>query len=251
MRRPRTLSPWALGLVVAWTMAGADDSALQYGRFQVTGPASELMDAVTAEALSGIVDADQEISWQMYVPETYDPQKPAGLMVFVSPTPRGGMPIGWKPVFDESNLILISADSSGNRTRTKKRMFFAVLAPYAASQRYNIDPTRIYVSGFSGGGKVASITAIQFANLFTGAIYVCGVESIPKVSPEQLELAKSHRYVFMTGSDDFNRVPTRNMYARYERKGLTNISLVTVPRMAHSIPGEEHFREAMRFLDER
>ena len=159
------------------------------------------------------------------------------------------MPIGWKPVFDEQNLILISADQSGNGTRTKTRMMLAALAPYVAAERYKIDPGRIYVSGFSGGGKVASIASIQFANLFSGAIYICGVEFWPKVSPALLSLAKSHRYVFVTGSDDFNRQLTRRIYGRYERAGMANIDLITVPGMAHSTPGEEHFREAMRYLD--
>ncbi len=138
----------------------SDDADVQYGRFFIKGTAAELVDPETMESMSKLLDADKEITWQMYVPESYDPNKPAGLLVYVSPTPRGGMPIGWKPVFDEQNLILISADQSGNGTRTKTRMMLAALAPYVAAERYKIDPGRIYVSGFSGGGKVASIASI-------------------------------------------------------------------------------------------
>ena len=227
----------------------AENPDIQYGRFFIKGTAADLVDAETMESMSKYLDADKEITWQMYVPESYNPDKAAGLLVYVSPTPRGGMPIGWKPVFDEHNLILISADQSGNRTRTKTRMMLAALAPYVAAERYRIDPGRIYVSGFSGGGKVASIASIQFANLFSGAIYICGVEFWPKVSAELLSLAQSHRYVFLTGSDDFNRQLTRRIYGRYKRAGMANIDLITVSGMAHSTPGEEHFREAMRYLD--
>ena len=71
----------------------------------------------------------------------------------------------------------------------------------------------------------------------------------PKVAPALLTLAKSHRYVFLTGSDDFNRQLTRRIYGRYRRAGVANIDLITVPGMAHSTPGEKHFREAMHYLD--
>jgi len=228
-----------------------ENSDAKYGRFFIKGTAAELVNPEMMQSVSKYLDADKEITWQMYVPESYDPGKPAGLLVYVSPTPHGGMPIGWKPVFDEQNLILISADESGNRTRTKTRMMLAALAPYVAADRYAIDPDRIYVSGFSGGGKVASIASIQFANLFSGAIYICGVERRPAVTPELLALAKSHRYVFVTGSDDFNRQLTRKMYGSYKRAGLANVDLITVSGMAHSTPGEEHFRKALHYLDQQ
>ena len=254
--RPVSLTGALLASLIVHLCAPAyaesgENPDIQYGRFFIKGTAAELVDAETMESMSKLLDADKEITWQMYVPESYDPTKPAGLLVYVSPTPHGGMPIGWKPVFDEQNLILISADESGNRTRTKTRMMLAALAPYVAAEHYRIDPGRIYVSGFSGGGKVASIASIQFANLFSGAIYICGVEFWPKVAPELLTLAKTHRYVFLTGSDDFNRQLTRRIYARYERAGMANIDLITVSGMAHNTPGEKHFRDALFFLDQR
>ena len=39
-----------------------------------------------------------------------------------------------------------------------------------------MNPERVYVSGLSGGGKMASMVAIDHAHLFKGAIYNCGVE---------------------------------------------------------------------------
>ena len=229
--------------------AANDDPEIKRGHIHVARTPAQLVDAKSLESLSEIQDMGQEISWQMYVPDNYDPDVPAGLLVFVSPTTKGWLPNAWRPVLDEQNLIMISADMSGNGTRTKKRLLHAALAPYVAAESYSIDPQRIYVSGFSGGGKVASIAAVQFANLFSGAIYICGVVAWPEVSAGQLALAKSRRYVFITGSDDFNRKLTRRLYAKYEKSGMKNINLLTIHGMAHNIPGEEHFREAMNYLD--
>lgn len=244
-----------VSLLVQWCAAAyaetLDEPDIQYGRFEISRTAVQLVDQSTMESMSEILDADDTITWQMYVPDSYDPNEPAGVLVYISPTAHGGMPKGWMPVFDSENLILISADQSGNATRTKKRMLLAALAPYVVSERYEIDPERVYVSGFSGGGKVASIASIQFASLFNGAIYICGAEFWSNVAPTLLSLAMSNRYVFITGRRDFNRELTRNIYAKYKRAGVANIDLITVPNMAHSTPGETHFREAILFLDQR
>jgi hypothetical protein len=242
-------------LVAHWCAAtyaqDLDEPDIQYGRFDVERTASELVDPSTLESMSDILDADKRITWQVYVPDSYDPNKPAGLMVYISPTRQGHMPKGWQSVFGEENLIFISADQSGNRTPTERRMLFAALAPYVVAENFEIDADRIYVSGFSGGGKAASIAAIHFSDLFTGAIYICGAEFLSDFSPTRLTRAMSNRYVFLTGGRDFNRGLTRNIYGEYERAGLVNIILMSIPGMGHDTPDRAHFQEAINYLDQR
>jgi poly(3-hydroxybutyrate) depolymerase len=211
---------------------------------------ADLIDPSIIESMSDSINADEDVTWRMYVPDSYTPSEPAGLLVYVSPTPKGQMPRGWQPVFDEQNLIFISADRSGNRTSTKRRLLFAALAPYLVSNKYEIDASRIYVSGFSGGGKVASLAAIQFANLFAGAMYICGAESWPNVDPALLSEAKQNRYVFVTGSQDFNHALTRKIFRNYEEEGMININLMTIRGMGHETPDEKRFRMAINYLDQ-
>ncbi len=239
--------PWC----AATCAEGPDEPDIQHGRFDVERTASELVDPSMLETMSDILDADKRITWQVYVPDSYDPNKPAGLMVYISPTRQGYMPSGWQPVFGEENLIFISADQSGNRTPTKRRMLFAALAPYVVAEDFEIDADRIYVSGFSGGGKVASIAAIHFSDLFTGAIYICGAEFLSDFSPTMLSGATSNRYVFLTGGRDFNRTLTGNIYGEYESAGITNIDLMSIPGMGHDTPDRAHFQEAINYLDQR
>jgi len=227
------------------------DSNIQYGHFEVSRAIADLVDPSTIESMSDVLQVDEDITWKMYVPDGYKPDEPAGLLVYVSPTPEGYMPRGWEPVFDEHNLILISAEKSGNRTPTKKRMLLAALAPYAASENYELDPSRIYVSGFSGGGKVASLAAIQFASLFKGAIYICGADPRPNVDTTRLAEAKQNRYVFVTGSQDFNRSLTQKIFNNYEEDGMSNINLMIIRGMGHETPDEKRFRMAINFLDQR
>ncbi len=228
-----------------------DSNGSRTGRLDVTHTAAELVDSQTFDSMADVLALDERINWKMYVPNNYDPSKPAGLFVYISPTPRGWMPRGWQTVFDEENLIWISADSSGNETHTKKRMFFAVLAPEIAAKRYQIDPDGVYLSGFSGGGKVAAVVAIHFANLFRGAIYIGGAQKWTNVDPDMLSAARLNRYVFVTGTRDFNLALTKKIYRQYAQVGIDQTKLVNIPGMGHTTPNAEYFRQSLKFLDQR
>ena len=230
---------------------GADESEIRRGRFDITFTPAQLLDAETLASVAEFVDADEEITWKVHVPETYDSDKPAGLMVYISPSDRGYMPRGWQPVIDDQNFIWISADESGNNTKVGRRMLFAVLGTQVATLDYQIDNERVYLSGFSGGGKVSGMVAIHFANQFKGAIYICGAEFWNQTPPPLFEHVKTNRYVFLSGSNDFNLDLTKKIYRRYKNAGLTEIKLIVVPRMAHSNPDTKYFREAINYLDER
>lgn len=224
---------------------------IQFGQFEVSRTPAQLVDLVGSESMLDPLDDDEPISWRMYVPETYDSSKPAGLMVYISPTSSGEIQGDWRPVIDAENLIWIGANRSGNRTRTNKRILLATLAPYLASESYEIDPDRVYLSGFSGGGKAAGLASVHLARLFKGAIFICGAESWSDVEPEQLLTAAPNRYVFVTGSRDFNNTLTRRVHRKFERAGLVNSKLMVISGMEHSTPDAEHFREAMLYLDRR
>jgi hypothetical protein len=239
-------------LVVAFffgSASAADD--IQYGQFEVTHTAAELLDPETIATVSEFMDVNDEIVWNMHVPESYDPNVPAGLMVYISPGDQGWMPRGWQPVIDEENLIWISASASGNEVLVAKRMIYAVLAPQIATARYRIDPDRVYLSGFSGGGKVSGMVAINFANIFRGAIYICGAQFWTEDRPQMFSQLEKNRYVFLTGSEDFNRDLTYRIFRKYESAGLENVELINVPRMTHQNPSTRYFRKAIHFLDQR
>ena len=107
------------------------------------------------------------------------------------------------------------------------------------------------MAGFSGGGKVASHAAVHFANLFVGGLYICGTEPWSGKEPDELARAVSGRYVFMTGTRDFNRISTKQTYEKYIRSGMVNSKLIVESGLAHAMPGVEQFREAVHYLDQR
>lgn len=238
-----------VALLLFVTSSAADE--VQHGQFEVTYQLSALLDQETIDSVSDFMDVDADVTWKMYVPDSYDPEKPAGLMVYISPTRKGWMPRSWQEVIDESNLIWIAANESGNEELVAQRMLYAVVGPQIAESRYRIDADRIYLSGFSGGGRVSGMVAVNFANLFRGAIYICGAEFWREEVPRYFANMEQNRYVFLTGSDDFNRDLTYSTYFKYKKAGLENIELINVPRMSHQNPDTRYFRKAIEFLDQR
>jgi len=108
---------------------------------------------------------------------------------------------------------------------------------------------RMFVTGFSGGGRVASVLATQYPEVFGGAIYICGVDYWKDEQTPSVERLLQNRFVFLTGSKDFNRDETRNVYRRYLKAGAQNSMLMVLPGMSHEHPDAKAMTEALQFLD--
>ena len=132
---------------------------------------------------------------------------------------------------------------------TARHSSLALLATAIADNNYRIDPSRVDVSGFSGGGRTASAVAPEYAQLFTGAIYIGRVNFWEGQKPERMDRVRGNRYVFLTGSEDFNRSETRRVHRAYRRANVENVMLLEVPGMDHRRPPPEDLAQAIAFLD--
>lgn len=220
------------------------------GEVSLSATAHELLGDDSAGLLGTALDPEEVAEWELYVSENYDPGLPAGLLVFISPTDSGRMPRRYQSVLDEKNLIWIGANHSGNQVRVARRVSLALLATAVADRNYRIDASRVYVSGFSGGGRTASAVAPEYAQIFTGAIYICGVNFWDGRKPKRLDQVKDNRYVFLTGKKDFNRAETRSVHRAYRRADVDNVLLLEVPGMDHRMPPADDLGAAITFLDE-
>ena len=93
------------------------------------------------------------------------------MMVYVIPRKSGKIDRRWLSVMDEHNLIYIAANDSGNK---------------ALAQKHAFDEDHLIISGFSGGGRVASLLSTQYPEAFTGALYICGVDFWEKKNPPDM-----------------------------------------------------------------
>jgi hypothetical protein len=174
---------------------------------------------------------------------------------------------GVKELMDKHKLIWVSAQNSGNKEGVyQRRIPLALDAAYNMQKLYNVDPNRVYVSGISGGGRVASITAFHHSDVYSGGIFVIGANywrkmpvpgektywrsGGPKPKGKYLIRAKKFgRYVLLTGDNDFNRLEMHTYYERGFSRCLNNVLYIQVPQMGHEMPPPVEFEKAIVYVD--
>ncbi|HEY3778656.1 MAG TPA: PHB depolymerase family esterase [Rhizomicrobium sp.] len=153
------------------------------------------------------VDPAKE-TFVLYVPSRA-PAGGYGLVVFVPPWDVARLPDGWGPVLDQAGMIFVSAAKSGNDQNVlARREPLALLGQTNVAQRYRLDPTRIYVAGFSGGSRVALRLALGYPDVFRGAILDAGSDAIGTATiplpPRDLlaRFQETSHIVYLTGDRD-------------------------------------------------
>jgi predicted esterase len=215
--------------------------------FEIKLTLNQLLGEAEASRYKDILSPDKSITWDVYLPDNTS-SEPPGVFVYVSPRNLGKIETSWRAVMDQYNLIWIGANNSGNRMPVNRRMLYAIMALKALDRDYVIDSKRITVSGFSGGGRVASSLASQFPEVFTGAIYICGVDFWSEKLEVRIDRLVQNRFVFLTGSRDFNLVETKGVFHRYLNAGALHSELMVIPGMAHELPDAANLSEALDFI---
>lgn len=212
----------------------------------------------------------EEETFQVYVPKHYKPETQFGLLLWINAGDKGFIPKAFPTIMDKHNLIWIGADKSGNNENVaKRRIPLALDAVHNMNKRYNIDPKRIYVSGISGGGRVASMVALHYSDIFTGGIFVIGANywnkmavpsepgkvwlpALPKPKPIFLTRARKYgRYVLLTGDNDFNREQMKAFYDHGYNRYLDHVLYLQVPEMGHQMCPPDWFEKSLLFLDDK
>ncbi len=153
------------------------------------------------------IDLTQE-KFVVYVPSV-KPANGYGLLVFVPPWNVGKVPEAWADMLDWYGLIYVSEANSGNDANPiGRREPLALLAYANVVKRYPVDSARVYVSGFSGGSRIAMRLALGYPDIFRGALLNSGSDRIGDVivplPPKDLFLhfQESSTLAYVAGSDD-------------------------------------------------
>jgi pimeloyl-ACP methyl ester carboxylesterase len=174
-----------------------------------------------------------------------------GVFVFIPAQGSGELPEPWAPVLDEKELVWIAADGYGNSRPTAERMLVAVMALKLAQRLQKTDLRRHYVSGISGGGRVASQCITHFPQRFTGAFFMVGADFHMPRETETARLVGTRRMVLLTGSRDFNRRELQGVYRRYRGAGVSSMLLIDEDGFGHEPATAQHLATAIDFLDAR
>jgi hypothetical protein len=212
----------------------------------------------------GAFDLRKE-KYTLLVPRGIGPKTKCGLFIWINAGDTPRIPKDWEPVLARRKLIFIGAHNSGNRRSIFDRFRLAIEASVQMRQRFNVDPKCVYISGFSGGGRVASCLGVAYADIFSGAMPFMGVNfyrDVPAPGGKKFRLnylphkdllaiaKKSGRFVLVTGSDDFNRAGTKSVFENgFKQEKFAHASYLEVPGLAHHLPGPVWFEKGLKLLE--
>jgi hypothetical protein len=208
-------------------------------------------------------DLDSE-TMHVRLPRDYDPGRPAGLLVWASPTPSGRIPSALEPALDAMNLVAIGVDECGNDRDVQDKFQLMFDAVATASRRFHIDRRRVYLAGLSGGGKVSSVLTFCFPEIFAGAVCIVGLGTDATLDAQwgehrhpyfsrprrrHLEMARLRPVAVVTGARDFNYAEMKARPDLLLEDGFDRVRFFDIPRLGHAMPGARELHEAIDYVD--
>jgi dienelactone hydrolase len=141
-----------------------------------------------------------EQSYALYLPSAYTPDKRFPILYALDPGARGRLPVErFKDAAEQLGFILAGSNNSRNGPMAVSQAAVnAMLADTA--KRLSVDPRRVYVTGFSGGARVAVMVGAAMSG------QVAGVIGFGAGFPQGLQPSASIHFAYFgaAGTDDFN-----------------------------------------------
>lgn len=190
----------------------------------------------------------------LFVPPNYRGDEPFGLIAFVNSGDQMDVPTDWKKVLTDHKLLYVAPQNIGNNQPIPRRAVVAVAAIRQMMKLYKVDPQRVYITGVSGGAKVATVVAFARPSLIHGALPMCGfvLPTLGEKGKELRETVKSQvGFALITGSQDFNY---QGIVAYYNNTLLPEkyrARLFDVPGMGHQIATGQTLDAALNWLEGR
>lgn len=216
----------------------ANTSATNPSKAQTTQPAKENYSVTNATdtyrdfTIDNVLHSDSngDIHFNLYIPKSYDGSEAYALFVTL-PGYEGlyfqGVGInlheenfGFEAQKYNSNMIIVAPQLNGWDEESADETI--ALVEYLLSA-YNIDKSKVYIEGYSGGGETASIAVSKRPDLFTAYLQVSS-----QWDGEYDSVAKSHLPVYIAiGRDDEyygsgkSQSAYNTLYNLYKQQGLT------------------------------
>jgi len=193
-------------------------------------------------------DSTQQ-SFELYVPQGPRSKDARPLILFISPSAQ---PAGWKAwqgLCQKHGAIFASPFRAGNDCLTEER-FRIVMDVWSELRRhYVIDPDRTYLTGFSGGGRIACQLAMALPELCGGVAPLCAAGELREEMWLRQRVRDRLSVALVTGETDFNRGEVE----RFRGPELSELGVRTKvwvqPKLGHGIPSAATLNEVWDWLE--
>ncbi len=162
--------------------------------------------------------ADSGETYSLYLPSNYDPTTPWPIIYCFEPGARAMMPTSlyYKIMEQHSFIFVCSWVSRNGPWQTNIDALHAMWKD--THKRFNIDPKRVYATGFSGGSRTATELGMRYPNQVTGIIGIGAGFSQLQDIPMQIPFI----YYGIAGYEDFNHSEMTYLDDLLEQRRVTH-----------------------------
>jgi predicted esterase len=168
----------------------------------------------TGKAIDAVVTrADATQSYAAYVPTTYSAKTPSALIYCFDPLARAKFALErFVAAAEKYGYIVVCSNNSHNGQENAAATHLIAALEDDVRHRFNIDPARVYVAGFSGGARLAISLAVTCGKCVAGVL-AAGAGFPPNIKPDsKLPFA----FFGAVGVDDFNYGELRDLQAKLQ-----------------------------------
>lgn len=188
--------------------------------------------------------------FDLYLPPRKDAKQPVGAVVFVSPGDDAG---GWKafePTCTKLGLAYIAVRNAGNNVPPPKRVRIVLDCLDEVRRHVPLDPDRTYLSGFSGGGRIACLIGFALPE-HVGGVLPLGAGGELRPEPWLRHRAADRlSAALVTGTTDFNRGEVEQWRGPLWRDLGIRTRVWVQPGLGHAIPSSATLGQAVAWLEE-
>jgi len=199
-------------------------------------PPSDLPRGQVIESVACL--ANTEETYSLYLPSTYTPDRPWPLLMGFHPAARGrAIVVTYRAAAETYGYIVAASNTSRNGPwEVSLRAVQAMSAD--VGRRFSIDSKRFYMTGHSGGARVAMQVAL-------GTGQIAGVIASSAGYPDATPRASVPFLVFGTaGTEDFNHLEMRLL-----DRALTSPHRLAVFQGGHTLPPADVALDAIEWLE--
>lgn len=199
-------------------------------------PAQELPRGTIVDPVPCAGDATQ--SYALYLPSGYTPDRKWSLLLAFHPAARGRQMVETYRAAAEQYGYIVAASNNARNGPYEISMAAAQAMSTDVSGRFSIDLRRLYLTGMSGGARVALRIALANDN-------VAGVVASSAGYPDSKPRDEVPFALFGTaGVEDFNYVEMRLL-----DRALSSPHFLAVFEGGHTLPPEEVALDALEWLE--
>jgi dienelactone hydrolase len=159
--------------------------------------------------------------------------------------------MGW-PDFESicrsQGVIFASPMNTGNERPFAMRARIVLDVLDDVRRRLAIDPDRVYLSGMSGGGRVAARVAYALPEACAGVMPICGSYSLRDEPWVRLRVAERLSVALLEGETDWLRTESEREYLPIMNAYQVRVKLITYPG-GHTTPSGNVLRDAFLWLE--